>query len=78
MILQIGTDPGRSAFTVMPMSCKCPPGPMPDSIKSFGELKEEAETITSRFAFTTSILPLRSISTPVARPSSITMFCAKP
>ena len=41
------------------------------------ELKEEAETTTSLFALTTSILPLRSISTPTARPFSMTIFRAK-
>ncbi|MNY56481.1 hypothetical protein D3C86_1925630 [compost metagenome] len=50
---------------------------MPDSIRSFGELKEDAETITSRFALTISILPPRSISTPVARRFSITTLRAK-
>ncbi|MNT36540.1 hypothetical protein D3C72_1726280 [compost metagenome] len=51
---------------------------MPESISNFGELKDDAETMTSRSALMVSTPPLRSISTPTARPFSMTTLRAKP
>ncbi|MNT89437.1 hypothetical protein D3C72_2301620 [compost metagenome] len=62
----------------MPMSFRWAAGPIPESISSFGELNEEAERMTSRLAVMVSTTPLRSISTPTARPFSMTILRAKP
>ena len=51
---------------------------MPESMRSFGELIDEAATITSRLARTIWTFLRASISTPTARLFSIAMRRAKP
>ncbi len=59
----------------MPNSRRCSPGPIPDSISSFGVSIAPALTITSRRALTVAWVRMSGVrySTPVATPpSSIT------
>ncbi len=76
-VLQVPGDAGSVDLHVNPISLRCAAGPMPESISSFGELNEEAEDDHFAVGFTTSIRPPRSISTPVARPFSITTLAGR-
>lgn len=77
MVLQVGADARPVVFHLYAHLLQMLPGADAGEHQQFRELKEDAETITSRFALTISILPPRSISTPVARPFSITTLRAK-
>ena len=62
MVLQVAADAGPVGDHLdAVLGADAPAGPMPDSIRSFGELIEEAETITSLRARTVSCRPQRRI-----------------
>ncbi len=59
---------GRSATQAMSIARRCSAGPMPDSIRSCGELNVPLDTITSLAASARLRSPELSVySTPVAR-----------
>ena len=77
MVGESGSGKSTVGRTVLRLT-ECAAGPIPDNISSLGELIEDAARITSRRAWIISILPPRSISTPVARPSAMTTLRANP
>ena len=51
----------------MPNSASCAPGPMPESIRSFGDSMAPAQTITSCWHDAKAFAPPLTYSTPVQR-----------
>lgn len=65
--------PGRSMATGTSIACRCPPGPMPESIKTFGVISAPAASTMPLRALTIVSAPPRPTRTPKARPLSMTM-----